>query len=162
VTPTAGSRPRSPALTPWRLLLVLTLLIAGPAIASSYSYDVSLYNRYVSNGSWWTHSSMTNSTWSWVTWRVSFSTRSCTDLSGAVSLALDAKIAAQRSACTTTGRDMSTAVAPRSSAALKYRTVTHYDYYFIRKIDRYTLRTVDSGYATRKDTFNDYAFSSLY
>jgi hypothetical protein len=145
-----------------RSLASLVLAGTGAALASSYTYDVSLYNRYVSNGAWRTHSTLTNSTSAWVTWRVSLSTRSCTELSGAVSLALEARIASQRSSCTTSSREMTTSVAPSTSAALKQRDVLHYDYYRIAKVDRYTGRIVDTGYATRKDAFTDHAFSSHY
>jgi hypothetical protein len=145
-----------------RVVLALMLGTLGTAFASSYTYDANHYNRYVSYGSWWTHSTMTNSTASWVTWRVSFSTRHCVDVTGAVTLAIEARVASSRSYCTTSSRDMSTAIPPSSSAAMKQRAVLHYDYYHVRKIDRYTGRVVDSGYATRKDSFTDYAFSSHY
>lgn len=145
-----------------RVLLALMVGALGTAIANSYTYDANLYNRYVSYGSWWTHSTMTNSTASWVTWRVSLSTRACTDLSGAVSLAIAAGVALKSSSCTTMSRDMSTAVPPSASAALRQRAVLHYDYYHVRKVDRYTGRVLDSGYATRKDSFTDHAFSSHY
>jgi hypothetical protein len=140
------------------LLVLVVAAAATTAAATTYTYDVDHYNRYVSHGSWWTHSSMTNATSAWLTWRVTFSTKACTDLSGAVTLALAARLAASASSCTTYGRDMSTEVPPRSSTALLQRSVLHYDYYLVRKIDRTTGRTVDSGYATRRDSFTDYAF----
>lgn len=145
-----------------RTLFALVVFALGAAVANSYTYDANRYNRYVSYGSWWTHSTMTNSTASWVTWRLSFSTRHCTDLSGAVSLALSAGVATKSSSCATRSRDMSTSIPPWKSAAMKQRAVLHYDYYHVRKIDRYTGRVLDSGYATRKDSFTDYAFSSHY
>ena len=145
-----------------RVLLALVLGALGTAFANSYTYDANHYNRFVSYGSWWTHSTMTNSTASWVTWRLSFSARHCVDVTGAVSLAIEARVALSRSYCTTTTRDMSTAIPPSSSAAMKQRAVLHYDYYHVRKIDRYTGRILDSGYATRKDSFTDYAFTSHY
>jgi hypothetical protein len=155
-----GSSKRRAALV--GTLLALAVTLSTTASASTYSYDANRYHRYVSNGSWWTHSTMTNSTSSWASWRVSLSTKTCFELSGAVTLAINAGVAASRSSCTTRSRDMSTSVAPWTSAALMQRAVVHFDYYFIRKIDRYTGRTVDSGYATRKDSFTDYAFSSHY
>jgi hypothetical protein len=145
------------------LLLALAALLAlGAAHAGTYSYDVALYNRFVSHGSWWTHSAMTNSTTSPLTWRVSLSSRTCRDLSGAVSLALEARIASSSSSCTTTSIDMSTVVQAHASAALIQRAVQHYDYYAIRKIDRWTGTVVASGYATVKDSFTDYAFAPYY
>jgi len=142
------------------VLLVLACTAAGGALGAGYSYDVHRYNTYVSNGTWWTFSTMTNSTSSWLNWRVTFSDRSCTDLSGAVTLGIAAGISSRGSTCTTSTRDMSTAIAPLSSAAIKRRDVVHYGYYFVRKINRSSGTTVATGYVTRKDAFADYAFSS--
>jgi hypothetical protein len=146
-----------------RVLALAAALAVGAAQANAtYSYDVNHYNRFVSHGSWWTHSSMTNSTTSPITWRVSLSSRSCVDLSGAVTLALEAKLASSRSSCVTSSIDMSTVVQARTSAALIQRAVKHYDYYSIRKFDRYTGATIATGYATRTDAFTDYAFAPYF
>lgn len=155
-----GPHPFARLLAP--VLVVLALTSAGSALAAGYSYDVDLYNTYVSNGTWWTYSSMTNWTSTWLDWKVTFNDRSCTELSGAVTLGIAAGIAPRRSTCTTSNREMSTTVAPRSSAAVKRRDVVHYDYYFVRKIYRSSGMTVATGYVTRKDAFTEYAFSSIY
>jgi hypothetical protein len=144
------------------LALAATFAVGVAQANGTYSYDVNLYNRYVSHGPWWTHSSMTNSTTSPLTWRVALSSRSCVELSGAVSLALEAKVATSSSSCVTRSIDMSTVVQARASAALIQRAVKHYDYYSVRKFDKHTGVTVATGYATLQDSFTDYAFAPYY
>jgi hypothetical protein len=151
-----------PRLPAFAIALVVALAVSAAQANATYSYDVNLYNRYVSHGPWWTHSSMTNSTTSPITWRVTLSSRSCVELSGSVTLALEAKIASSRSSCATRSIDMSTVVQALASAALIQRAVRHYDYYSIRKFDRYTGATVATGYATRTDAFTDYAFAPYF
>jgi hypothetical protein len=141
---------------------LLLALVAGAASAATYTYDVNAYNTYVSNGSWWTKAAMTNNTLNWVSWKVTFKTESCREYSGSVSLAIEARLTSTRKSCWTTTREMTTAIAPRSSAALLERAVAHYVYYLIRKIERETGREVASGYTTQKDSFSDHAFSSQY
>lgn len=143
-----------------RALVIVALATAGSALATTYTYDVDRYDRFVSNGTWWTFASMTNRTAYAIAWRVSVTMRACTELSGAVSLGIAARIEPKRSSCSTATRTMSRTVAAMASAALLRREVLHYDFYLVRKIDRSSGRTVSTGYVTRKDSFTDYAFSS--
>ena len=147
-----------------RAALVLFLLVfALLSVASAqYSYDVERYHRYVSVGSWWPHATTTNNTASLITWRVSYSIQRCRSWSGAVSLARQASSNLGRNSCSTASFTASTTLPAYTSAALMGRSITHYNYYAIRKFDSLSGRLVDSGHTTERDTFQEYTFSAHY
>lgn len=153
-------RLRARALPPLLAAAVVVLFAFAPtAEARSYSYDWHDYNTYVSHGLWRTHSSMTNSTSTWITWTISLTDRRCIEVKGSTSLAIEAGLVHTSSWCTSASRTYRTGVAPRSSLAFIRRPVTHYVYYVIRKYD-HRGSLVTTGYAHTVDSFTDYAFAS--
>lgn len=148
-----------------RLALLALLAVASFAAASTASardrYDWQQYNRYVSHGPWRTHSTMTNSTSSWLTWTLSFTSRRCIDWRGDVSMGKTAGLIATVSSCTSTSRRYQVGVAPRSSLAFIQRPVQEYLYYVIRRFDG-GGRLLATGYTHSVDSFTDYAFSDVY
>ena len=151
---------RQPARRWHQVGLALALLALLPLAAAQHTYDVDRYHTYVSRGSWWPHASTTNNTPSALTWRVSYSVRRCSEWSGAVRLAREARSSMGRSSCRTSSFSASTTLAPYTSAALLRRDMAYLHYYEIRKYHRASGRLVDRGHATERDTFQEYTFSA--
>lgn len=142
------------------VLVTIALLAASSTAIANTSYTVDNYQRFVSNGPWWTHAVTTNNTSNRVTWRVSYSVQRCSTWSGAVTMLRAASGSLGYNSCSSTSLSMSHTLAPRTSAAVIRRDVTHLNYYVIRRYSG--TRLVDTGYATERDTFQDYAFSDHY
>jgi hypothetical protein len=163
-----AASPRSAATAPasWRSRLVLALALLSCLLVSTalaqYSYDVDRYHRYVSVGSWWPHTTTTNNTASTISWQVAYSIRRCRDWSGAVTLAKEASSSLGHSSCSTGSYSASTWVPAFSSAAFVRREIVHLNYYLIRKFAKLSGALVDSGYATERDSFQEYSFSAHF
>lgn len=151
------------ALRTSALVLGATLLLTiASSAAAQYAYSLERYQHYVSNGPWWVHASATNNTTSSVTWRVSYSSRRCSTWSGALSLVRAANSSMGYDSCQTSSGTMSRQLAPYTSAALMRRDVTKLNYFRVQKFDRLSGRLLETGYATERDTFQEFAFSAHY
>lgn len=151
------------ALRESALVIAATLLLTiASSAAAQYSYTLDRYQQYVSNGPWWTHAAATNNTTSAVTWRVSYSSRRCSTWSGALSLVRAASSSMGYDSCTTSSGTMSRHLAPFTSAALMRRDITHLNYFRVQKHDRASGRLIETGYATERDAFQEYAFSAHF
>ena len=139
----------------------LLLTIASSA-AAQYAYTLDRYHQYVSNGPWWVHASATNNTTNALTWRVSYSSRRCSTWSGALSLVRAANSSMGYDSCQTSSGTMSRQLAPFTSAALMRRDVTEFNYFRIQKFDRLRGRLLETGYATERDAFQEFAFSAHF
>lgn len=151
------------ALRTSALVIGATLLLTiASSAAAQYSYTLDRYQQFVSNGPWWTHATATNNTTSSLTWRVSYSSRRCSTWSGALSLVRAANSSMGYDSCQTSSGTMSRHLAPFTSAALMRRDVTEFNYFRVRKFDRFNGRLLETGYATERDTFQEFAFSAHF